>query len=376
MICIKCKRDGPDGAYCVYCGAKQDAKRNGRRRANGQGSVYKRGNGYQATITFYRAGVRMTRSKGGFSTKKAAYDYLPVLIEEAVGKLGYRDKVTLADEYGPWSETAMLRLSPSKQTAYRIAWSKLAPIHDVAITELTIADLQKVVDQQAPTFYPARDIKNLLSHLYKRACAEDVVHANLAEFIVLPSLEEKEALPYTEAEVQAMWIAYKAGDLFVGFALIMIYSGMMPGELFACKKTMIDFENQTIIGAGLKTKERRNKPIVIPDFIIPIVREIYDSHNYESLVGMGRDRFYERYHEMSERLGIRDLPPYACRHTTATALALGDVVPPSVITKVMRQKQMTTTERYKHVDDQTRLEALNRLAQSPITRRKEEDEID
>ena len=173
-----------------------------------------------------------------------------------------------------------------------------------------------------------------------------------------------------------MWAAYREGDMFVGFALIMIYSGMMPGELFACKKTMIDFENQTIIGAGLKTKERRNKPIVIPDFIIPIVREIYDSHNYESLVGMGRDRFYERYHEMSERLGIRDLPPYACRHTTATALALGDVVPPSVITKVMRQKQMTTTERYKHVDDQTRLEALNRLAQSPITRRKEEDEID
>lgn len=70
MICIKCKRDGPDGAYCVHCGAKQDAKRNGRRRANGQGRVYKRGNGYQATITFYRAGVRMTRSKGGFSTKK------------------------------------------------------------------------------------------------------------------------------------------------------------------------------------------------------------------------------------------------------------------------------------------------------------------
>ena len=376
MICIKCKRDGPDGAHCVHCGAKQAAKRNGRRRANGTGSVYRRGSGYQATITFYRSGVRMTRSKGGFSTKKAAYDYLPILIEETVRKIGYRDKVTLATEYEPWSETALLRLSPSKQTAYRIAWDKLASIHNADITELTIADLQKVVDQQAPTYYTARDIKNLLSHLYKRACAEDVVRTNLAEFIVLPTLEEKEASAYTEEEVQKMWAAYREGGTFVGFALIMIYSGMMPGELFACKKTMIDFENQTIIGAGLKTKERRNKPIVIPDFIIPIVREIYDSHNYESLVGMGRDRFYERYHEMSERLGIRDLPPYACRHTTATALALGDVVPPSVITKVMRQKQMTTTERYKHVDDQTRLEALNRLAQSPITRRKEEDEID
>lgn len=376
MICRKCRKDGPDGDCCIHCGTKQTVTRRPRRRANGEGSVYWRHNGYQAVITYYVAGCRKTHSKGGFQTKAAAYAYIPTLIKEVMEGYGSKKQVTLASEYGPWSETAMLRLSPSKQTAYRIAWSKLAPIHDVAITELTIADLQKVVDQQAPTFYPARDIKNLLSHLYKRACAEDVVHSNLAEFIVLPSLEEKEALPYTEAEVQAMWIAYKAGNLFVGFALIMIYSGMMPGELLSCKKTMIDFQEQTITGAGLKTKERRSKPIILPDFIMPILQAICDSHNYESLVGMGRDRFYERYHEMSERLGIRDLPPYACRHTTATALALGDVVPPSVITKVMRQKKMTTTERYKHVDDQTRLEALNRLAQSPITRRKEEDEID
>lgn len=374
MICRKCRKDGPDGDYCTHCGTKQTVTRRPRRRANGEGSVYWRNNGYQAVITYYVSGKRKTHSKGGFQTKVAAYAYIPTLIKEVMEGCGNRNQVTLASEYEPWSETAMLRLSVSKQTAYRIAWDKLASIHNADITELTIADLQKVVDQQAPTFYPARDIKNLLSHLYKRACAEDIVRTNLAEFIVLPSLEEKEVLPYTEEEVQAMWIAYKAGDLFVGFALIMIYSGMMPGELLKCKKEMIDFQGQTIIGAGLKTKERRSKPIVVPDFIAPILQDICASHGYESLVGMSRDRFYERYHEMSERLGIRDLPPYSCRHTTATALALGDVVPPSVITKVMRQKKMTTTERYKHVDDQTRLEALNKLAVSPITYRKEESD--
>ena len=100
----------------------------------------------------------------------------------------------------------------------------------------------------------------------------------------------------------------------MGFALIMIYSGMMPGELLKCKKEMIDFQQQTIAGAGLKTKERRSKPIVIPDFIIPILQEICDSHGHKSLVGMNRDRFYECYHEMAARLDIRDLPPYSCRH--------------------------------------------------------------
>jgi len=376
MVCRKCRKEGPDGAYCTHCGTKQTVTRRPRRRANGEGSVYWRNNGYQAVITYYVAGRRKTHSKGGFQTKAAAYAYIPTLIKEVMEGCGNRNQVTLASEYEPWSETAMLRLSPSKQTAYRIAWSKLAPIHDVAITELTIADLQKVVDQQALTFYPARDIKNLLSHLYKRACAEDVVRTNLAEFIVLPTLEETEASAYTEKEVQKMWVAYKEGDMFVSFALIMIYTGMMPGELLKCKKEMIDFQGQTIIGAGLKTKERRSKPIIIPDFIIPVLQDICDSHNYKSLVGMNRDKFYVRYHEMSERLDIRDLPPYACRHTTATALALGDKVAPSVITKVMRQKQMATTERYKHADDQVRLDALNKLAISPITYRKDKNSDD
>lgn len=376
MVCARCGKEGPDGAYCTYCGAKQEISRQVRRRANGQGSVYKRGKGYQATVTYYVAGIRKTLNKSGFVSKKAAYAYLPTLLDKMKDRYGKRKNTTLADQYAKWSKTELPRKSQSKQTAYRIAWAKLSKIHNVDLTSLTIADLQQIVDEQAPTYYPARDMKTVLSQLYTRACAEEVVRSNLAKYIVLPSLEEKETEPYSEDELAVMWEAYEKGDMFVGFPLIMIYTGMMPGELIGCRKSMIDLDKQVIVGAGLKTKERRSKPVILPDNIIPVIKAICESHNRKSLIGMNRDKFYEQYHDMAKRLGIRDLNPYSCRHTTATALAVGDKVAPSVITRVMRQKNMATTERYKHADEQIKLEALNTLATGPITGRKEVSKTD
>ena len=67
-------------------------------------------------------------------------------------------------------------LSKSKQTASRIAWGKLNAIADREMDSITINDLQTVVDEKAQTYYPAKDMKTLLSHLFKRAVAEGHAH--------------------------------------------------------------------------------------------------------------------------------------------------------------------------------------------------------
>ena len=58
---------------------------------------------------------------------------------------------------------------------------------------------------------------------------------------------------------------------------------------------------------------------------------------------------------------MRKLPPYSCRHTTATALALGNIAP-SVIQEVMRHTKFATTQRYIHPDTTSALAAVNQLA--------------
>ena len=107
-------------------------------------------------------------------------------------------------------------------------------------------------------------MKTILSHLFKRAVAEGNARTNLSEFIRLPPLEEKEMQPFTEEELHKLWEAYGAGDRIIGFVLLMIYTGMMPGELAKFTPDMVDWEKGEIIGCGLKTKKRKQTPIVFP----------------------------------------------------------------------------------------------------------------
>ena len=233
---------------------------------------------------------------------------------------------------------------------------------DKPMQDITIEDLQDCVDRNAHTYYPARDMRVLFSHLYKRAVAEGNARTNLAEFIRLPSLEEKEMHPFTDAELKQLWAAYGAGDTFVGYILLMVYSGMMPGELMALKTDMIDYDKMEIIGCGLKTKKRKETPIVFPEIIAPVLADLCERSDSKigKVLCMNKDNFYEEYHKTLGRVGVRDLPPYSCRHTTATALALGNIAP-SVIQEVMRHTKFTTTQRYIHPDNSASHAAINSI---------------
>lgn len=363
MVCKKCRQDIIDGSkFCNFCGSPQEPmKKRKSRRGNGMGGVIKDGNSWKLIITvgWHEVNGKMRpirRTKQGFTTKKEALEYIPILRNEKT-----RKKCTLHTLYEAWSTSAMTKLSRSKQTAYKIAYKKIADIEYTEIADLTIEDLQKVIDTKATSYYTARDIKVLLSHLYKRACAQQDVLSNLAEYIVLPKLEESKQENFNETEINQLWSAYAAGDDFIGYILLMIYSGMMPGELMKLKKPMIHFETQEIIGCGLKTKKRKETPIVLADSILPVVERLVEIAESDKILPYDKDTFYTEYHAALRRARVRDLEPYSCRHTTATALALGNIAP-SVIQEVMRHSKITTTQRYIHVNTAPMLEAVNSIS--------------
>ena len=368
MICKKCKKDVPDGRYCIACGADQSAskKTRPRTRPNGTGTAYKRGSTWTAQVT---VGIKrdpdtgrvqqVRRTKGGFKTKREALEFCQQLANAAMPK----KHVTFGDLWEQYEKTKFRQLSASKQCGYRTALKRLGDMIYTRIDAVTIADLQGLVD--GLTFYCARDIKVILRHMYKIALVQGWAERDLAAFITLPPRNEKERTPFTDEEICAIWRGYDAGDTWAGYILLMIYTGMMPGELIYCRKDMVHLDSHQIIGAGLKTNERKEKPIVIADFLMPVVQALIDyAGDSPMLCGTcagKKEAFYKAYYACIARCGCRRLTPYSCRHTTATACAVGARIAPSVIQRIMRHATITTTQRYIHPDESAVLDAINTL---------------
>ena len=359
MICRYCHKTAPEGVYCALCGKRQDVPRSVHKRGNGQGTAIKRGKtwtGFRTGYTFVdEEGIHRRRpSKGGFATKKDALEWA----SSSTVQETYSPK--LIELWAQYEQNDLPKLSKSKQTAYKIARRRLDSLMGTQIHLLTLDALQGVINAECKTYYPAHDCKTVLSQLYKKALASNngLVTKNLAEFLVLPQLEEKEAVPFTQDEVKAFWDLYDKNDYFVPFILLLCYSGMMPAELLSCKKDMVDLDKCEIFGCGVKTKSRKKSDIVFPEILRPVVESILTLYpKSDKLLAINKDNFYTEYYACLDRANVPHKPPYSCRHTFGTeAVKLG--VHPAVVQKLLRHSNQRTQERYTHLSSEDQHDAL------------------
>ena len=361
--CIKCKTELPEGAvFCHLCGKKQDErKRTHTRNGNGSGTVYKRGSTWTAAVVLgYKLvdgkAKAIRPSKGGFRTKREALEYLPQLRSERP-----KSMPTLNDLWYQFLNSKQyIKLSDSRKEKYAIAHQKIEKQSFVHIDLLTVSDLQRIVDSNAKTFYTARDLRDTLSKLYQLAIQDQFVTVNLAEYIELPERNSNERQAFDQDDIAKLWEDYAAGNTFTGYILFMIYSGCMPGELLSMRIEQINWQDKQIHGAGKKTKVRKETPIIIADIIAPVLADLCGHSGGDKVIHINKDNFYKNYYIALARAGCKRLPPYSCRHTTASTLALEDI-PPSVLQKMMRHKRFSTTESYIHVSIDPMLDAVNKL---------------
>lgn len=356
MICRCCHKTAPDGLYCVFCGRRQDVPRQAHKRGNGQGSAYRRGK----TWTGVRAGYQYTdddglhrkrQTKGGFATKKEALEWAST----KTALLDHSPK--LIELWEMYERDDLPKLSKSRQTSYRAARKRLEPLMGMEIHLVTMQQLQGIISA-AGTYNPAHDCQIVLSKLYKKALASNngLVTKNLAEFLTLPKHDEKEAVPFSADEVKAFWELYDRNDYFVGYILLMCYSGMMPAELLSCKKSMVDLDACEIFGCGAKTKSRRMSAIVFPEILRPVVQALLNSKG-EKLFASYDKNFYSEYYACLERAKVRKLPPYSCRHTFGTeTIRLG--LHPAVVQKLLRHSNTKMQEKYTHLSSEDAHNAL------------------
>ena len=345
-------------------------KRNLKVRGNGQGCAYKSPNGKSWTaqaVVGYRASgkengqpVPIKRKKSGFTSKKEALAYIPILLSGGVEKP--KTAPRLSEYWSIYSENKMLKIGKSKQCAYKIAWNKLKPIQNAKIDTLTVEILQNTIKSVASTHYTQKDCKTVLTKLFELAGADGFVQKDLPSYIELETLEEAERIPFNKKEQKAIWKLYESGDMNACIPLLLIYTGMMPGEAQKLKVEHIDLKKKTIYGMGMKTKVRKQTPVVIADCLLPVIEDLISNAQQNGYIWPRNEKkWYERYYMAVEAAKCRKLTPYSCRHTTATALSIDQKIAPQTIKRVMRWSTTKMLDRYAHPETKDALAAVNKI---------------
>ena len=371
--CRKCHLEAPENAvYCPFCGLPLNPPqrtRKPRTRPNGTGTAYKRGNTWQSRVVIAYKVVEgsdpprklpVWRTKGGFKTKREALEYCAVLRNQT-----YKPKINapkLIDYWNTYESGEYENLSRDKKTGYKGAWKKLKDLHYRPVDQLTVAELRDCVSRVARTYYTVKDCKTVLTKLFELAGADGWCSKDIPSYIVLPKLREKEREPFTEDEQAALWKLYDSGDIRAAVPLLMICTGIMPGELQKLRVENIDLENRKIVHASIKTEVRKKSAIFLPDDVMPIVEDLIANARPNGYIfPLDEKKWYANYYAALEAAGCRRLEPYSCRHTTATRLAINKLIAPQTTKRIMRWSSTKMLDRYAHPDENAVYSAVNTL---------------
>lgn len=349
MICRKCKKEVPDGAFCLMCGAKQE-NAPAKKRGNGQGTVYKRGKTWTAVHTTYRNGKRLTSTKGGFQTKKAALEWL------ATPSKPTASSITFQQLYEEWNPTHFPTVTKKRVQILEAAYRKCEALHDEYWKDISIKEMQSTVEALPELYYVRKNVKALLAAMGEYAIIAGYAEKSFAQYIKLPPEPVPNKTPFSAEEVDALWKDYRSGNAFTGAILIMIYTGMRYGELVNIKPEDIHIEDGFMKG-GIKTTAGKTGEILLIDEIKPIVKTLMMD---EQLKEFSDTTFKKKFNAALKRAGCGKHTPHECRHTTATLLAKKGVQP-AIIQSIMRHTKYSQSAEYTHIDRQTKIDALSSI---------------
>lgn len=367
MICRKCGKDIPDqSAFCNWCGVKQEIKRTPRKRGNKTGSVYQIKPGvWQAAVTvavWYDENdkLHMKRKTRNFSRKSDAVLALPEMLK-AIGQTPAPQDITLHDLWDAYTKSNEYKtLSKSQSDKMGFAWRRWKDYEFRGIRTLTVADIEDGIEAQTTSYYPARDMKVCLSHLYDIAIKREIVPQRKTDYADIPwDTPKAKRECWTNEEVDALWEDYQMGHDFTAYILIMCYAGLRYGELATIPLENIDLE-KSMMRWGIKTEAGIDRDIPIHPRIMPLIREIIPRQK-SRLLEMNEDNFYEQYWTAIGRAGLRELPPHTCRHFFFSRMTAAGVQGGIIAEVGGHANYLTTLKNYVRIPFEDKLKAVSEI---------------
>ena len=217
--------------------------------------------------------------------------------------------------YYEWKfgQNAARRLSSATEQSCRMTSGKLSPIWDRHLDDLTIEDLQAVVNRAGKNVTIVSKTMQLIKGLYRFALPRGICSRDPAAYLIMPDTQPNEHYePFTDEELAVLWKHQQ--DPVVRMILIMCYSGFRIGAW----ADMETHREEGFFCGGLKTAAGKHRIVPIHSAIQPLVREVL-SEGKGYYCGYSVSWFRRMINKKLTEIGIenenRHHTPHSCRHT-------------------------------------------------------------
>lgn len=198
---------------------------------------------------------------GYYPTKQAA---IQALAEYNANPFEISPEITFAEVYNRWSDKKFDEISSSNISGYRASYKLCDALYKMRFADIKLAHLQGVIDSSNRNYPTKKKMKVLFNQLFDYAVMHEIIgkDKHIVEYVNIGK-EEKSSKHYrfTESEIDTMW-RWADKNEYVGVMLMLIYSGVRPGELFNLKKSKVNLEEKHFtIEKGKNDNAVRKVPI-------------------------------------------------------------------------------------------------------------------
>lgn len=174
------------------------------------------------------------------------------------------NKITFAELYEKWSAKKFEEISPSNVNGYKASYKLCEALYNTKFADLKLVHLQTVADKSGKAYPTLKKLKILFNQLFDYAVMNEVItkDKHVVEYLNIGK-EEKSTKHYrfTDAEVDTLW-KWSSGNEYVQLILMLIYSGVRPGEMFNLKSESVDLkEGFFTVEKGKNVNATRKVPI-------------------------------------------------------------------------------------------------------------------
>lgn len=279
-------------------------------------------------------------------------------------------KQTFTDVYNKWFEEKAPTIALKTLTSYECAYKHCKSIYNVAFSDLTVMQLQDIINNISSGYSTKKNVRTLFHQLYEYAIKYDFAQRNLATKLDIGKQETViNRIVFSKQEIATLWKNIDRMQ-YVDTILILIYTGMRVMELLEMPVVNVNLDERSMYIEKAKNKTSVRK-VPIHDDIFPLIKKYYDASiasGTAALIPNTDNNFFtytnyrqKKFANILEQLNLQAHTPHDTRHTFAS-YADSCNLNKLCIKRIMGHASEDITDRvYTHKDLNELLKEINKL---------------